>query len=272
MWLVAQRVLSLMHQPLTPRLSTLMISSKTSLTLSNIRQFLSHLFVISLILYGGCLKSSMSHAICLLSYDTASPLSQGDGLGRLSFQGGSQGFATHLGARLGLTGDREIHVRSGGCQRSDLWGGAFDIGVNQRLMAHHTHENATQAYFLGPVDVALRVSAVSFMTDSKKGARTDLGFQPVALVSYPIALDTERQGAITLSAGMNIYSSDRRVIVNITDQFDMIEEERLSSQWRWSEILALGLSLEVIDHLPVALELRWQDRGFIAGASAAYQF
>ena len=215
------------------------------------------------------------YAACLLSYDTAAPLAQGDGLARLSLQGGSQGFATHLGSRLGLTHDREIFLRSGGCQRSDLWGGAFELGVTQRIVAHRNHKEASQAFVSGPIDVAFRISAISFMTDLNTGARTDLGFQPAILIAYPIALDAERQGSITLTAGLSVYNSDRRTIVRMTDpdeQTDLIEEERLSSSWRWSELVALSLSIDVMNQLPVALELRWQDRGFIAGASVGYQF
>ena len=215
---------------------------------------------------------SMGHAACFLAYDTAAPLPQGDALGRLSAQGGSHGFASHLGGRLGLSGDRELQIRGGSCQRSSLWGGAFALGISQRFMAHQSHEVAPKSYLSGPVDIALRASIVSFMADQDDGARTDVGFQPVLLVSYPIALDQRRQGSITLSVGMSVASYDRRKVVQIERQLDMIEEERLSSTWRWREIIALGVNLEVVDHLPLALELRWQDRGFMAGASVAYQF
>jgi len=219
-----------------------------------------------------CLLSPVSEAACLLSYDNAAPLDQGDAIGRWSLQGGSKGFATHAGGRLGLSGDRELHIRGGGCQRSEMWGGAFELGLSQRLIAHSDHQTAQHAYFMGPIDLALRASVVSFVSDHNVEARTDLGFQPVLLVSYPIALDSTRQGAITLSAGASIYSSDQRVLVQIQDTLDTKEEKQLSSTWRWSEIIAMNLSLEVINHLPVALELRWQDRGLTAGASVAYQF
>ena len=73
-------------------------------------------------------------AACLLSYDQASVLSQGDGLARVSFQGGQEGFASHAEGRLGLPGDRSMHLRLGGCERASLWGWAIEAGLNQNLL------------------------------------------------------------------------------------------------------------------------------------------
>ena len=123
---------------------------------------------------------------CLLAYDSAAPLSQGTGLARLSAQGGSHSFAANAGGRLGLSGDREVHLRLGGCQRSAVGGFAFETGLIQRLIAHDSDPYSAQAVWSGPIDLSVRTSLNAFRAsraDQSKDARVDMGMQSALLIS-----------------------------------------------------------------------------------------
>ena len=212
---------------------------------------------------------------CLLAYDSAAPLSQGTGLARLSAQGGSHSFAANAGGRLGLNGDREVHLRLGGCQRSAVGGFAFETGLIQRLIAHDSDPHSAQAILSGPIDLSLRASLNAFKAsraDQDRDARVDMGMQSALLISYPFSISPKQRGSVSIAAGVGVATSDRRVNVELMDEDSTSNERRLSSSWVWSELVAISASVEVIERLPIALELRWQDDGVTAGGSVGYLF
>ena len=202
-------------------------------------------------------------AACLLSYDSAEPLPQGDGLARLSFQGGSDGFGTHAEGRLGLTGDRSLHLRLGGCQRSELWGWALEAGLNQRILT------TTDT---GLVDLSVRVSAVALFADDDQNSHSELGFQPALLVSYPFELTSDRGGFVGLSLGVSSYFTDRRQRVEIQEGTGLQEELFLSSEWLWRPMVALSGGVDILPMLPLSLEIRWQTDGLYGGVGVGYLF
>ena len=108
--------------------------------------------------------------------------------------------------------------------------------------------------------------------DQSKDARVDMGMQSALLISYPFSISPKQRGSVSLAAGVGVATSDRRANIELMDEDSTSNERRLSSSWVWSELVAISVSVEVIEHLPIALELRWQDDGVIAGGSVGYLF
>ena len=213
--------------------------------------------------------SDRAEASCLLSYDTAQVVSQGDGITRLSFQGGKEGLGSHLEGRLGLPGERSVHLRVGGCERASLWGWAVEAGLNQHLLT------AEETGFL---DLGFRVSMVMMTADDEASAYSEIGLQPVLMASYPFLISKgeikreDRIGAVTLSLGMTTYFVDRRDYKQSYDGTNVIEEAELSSSVEWQPLVSLSGSVDILTMLPLALEVRWQQGGVYGGASVGYQF
>ena len=102
-----------------------------------------------------------AEASCFLSYDSAQVSAQGDGLARLSLHGGSEGLGAHLEGRLGLPGDRSVHLRTGSCERQGLWGWGVEAGLNQEWLSQAD---------TGLVDLAFRLSATMLIADDEENA------------------------------------------------------------------------------------------------------
>lgn len=202
-------------------------------------------------------------AACLLSYDQASPLSQGEALARFSLQGGSEGFGTHLDSRLGLNDDRELHLRLGGCHRASLWGWAMEAGVTQNIFT---------AAETGLIDLGVRVSAVALLASNDQEEFSELGFQPVVIATYPFDLTSDRSGFGSLSIGTTSYFTDRKDQRTSRDNGNTTTATELSSTWAWRPLIALSAGVEIIPGMPLALEVRWQSFGVYGGASIGYAF
>lgn len=209
-------------------------------------------------------------ASCFLSYDSASALPQGDALVRISFQGGTEGLGSTLESRLGLLGDRELHLRSGGCQWDSLWGWGLEAGINQEWL---TVEET------GLVDLAFRVSATIFLADDQEDAYSSVGLVPVFLISLPFHLsgdssheDQSRKGFVGISLGMSIDAVDQRALDTIEEGENKQEELRMSSDLEWQPLISLSAAVDVIAHTPLSLEVRWQRGGLYGGAALSYLF
>ena len=103
---------------------------------SRFKQILTHSFCLLIALFSTNIGTEQqARAACLLSYDNAQVLTQGDALARLSFQGGQEGFGSHIEGRIGLPGERSLYLRSGLCQRTSLWAWAIESGINQQFLS-----------------------------------------------------------------------------------------------------------------------------------------
>ncbi len=221
-----------------------------------------------------------AEASCFLSYDSAQVSAQGDGLARLSLHGGSEGLGAHLEGRLGLPGDRSVHLRTGSCERQGLWGWGVEAGLNQEWLSQAD---------TGLVDLAFRLSATMLIADDEENAYSAVGMQPVFLISYPFSLErndrsidssvkttkdslNERQGFIGMSLGMSAYFIDQRQRRITEDGVNQLEVLKLSSEMEWQPLIALSGSVDIIPLLPLSLEVRWQQQGLYGGAAIGYQF
>lgn len=231
---------------------------------SKFKQLLTYSFYMLIAFVGFRFTVSQpAQAACLLSYDNAETLTQGDGLARLSFQGGQEGLGGHLEGRLGLPGERELYLRSGGCERSSLWSWAIESGINQQFLS---------AEETGLVDIALRLSIVALLGDQDQSEHSEIGLQPSFLVSYPFRVSEERKGFITLSLGLSTYFTDQKHYKVKQEDQDQIEEIELESALLWDPIISLASAVDILPKLPLALEIRWQQGGVYGGASVAYFF
>ena len=204
-----------------------------------------------------------AQASCLLSYDNAQVLAQGDGLARLSFQGGQEGLGSHLEGRLGLPGTRELYLRSGACERNALWGWAIEAGVNQQFLTAEDN---------GYVDLAFRFGMVALLADNDQSEYTEMGFQPSLIVSYPFSVSKGRKGFVSLGLGLSAYFTDQKNYQVRQEADDTIEEIALESSLEWAPLVSVASAVDIIPKLPLALELRWQQGGVYGGASVAYSF
>ena len=231
---------------------------------SKCKQLLTYRFYILITLIGFQFAIiQTAQAACLLSYDNAKALTQGDGLARLSFQGGQEGLGGHLEGRLGLPGKRELYLRSGSCERSSLWSWAIESGINQQFLSA---ENT------GLVDVALRLGIVALLGDQDQSEHSEIGLQPSFLVSYPFRVSEDRKGFITLGLGLSAYFTDQKHYQVKQEDQDQIEEIELESALLWDPIVSLSSAVDILPKLPLALEIRWQQGGIYGGASVAYFF
>jgi len=200
-------------------------------------------------------------ARCLIAAEEGAPLSQGDVIADLAGMGGTQGGGYSLGGRLGLTGDRELQLRVGGCQRDiqssrddaevSLWGNGVSLGLKQGLLS----AKQTGA-------VALSVSIATELLDASDGqergeAYTSLGLTPTALVSYPFSITANREGFITLRLSGGVQFIDR----NLQD-----------SHLEFHPVIGLSGGAEILPLLSLRGALNWQDGGAFGGASIAYRF
>ena len=225
------------------------------------------LFFLGIALGMICLLSQMNiaRAACFLSYDQARTIKQGDGLIRINLQGGKEGLGTSLEGKLGLLGNRGLHLRSGTCQRSNLWGWGVEAGLNQHWLSQEE---------TGWVDLGYRLTTMIFFADDEDSSHSEIGFQPVFLISYPfiLGLDESRTGYVSLGLGMTTYFIDQRQHHIIDEGADQIEKINLNSSVEWQPLVSVTTSLDILPFVPLALELRWQQGGLYGGGSVAYQF
>ena len=254
---------------------------------SHISRLVSALALGWMSLYGAQLTPEMrsSDAACLLSYESGAPLDQGDVLARLGVQfgGGDNGWGSGLEGRIGLSGDRELHLRSGACARSELWGWALEAGATQRIIAHHGHGPNQDAHlFRGPIDLGARLSVISFSASESAGeARSDIGFQAVAQLSYPLSFARRRgvngararyaRATLGFGLGVSSYASDRRELIPAESALSPSPDTALISSWVWSELITLSAQYYLIERLPLSIEARWVDDGLLVGLSVGYQ-
>ena len=217
------------------------------------------------------LSSAVADASCLLSYDSAQPLSQGDGLARLSFQGGEEGLGAVFESRLGLIGRRELHLRTGGCEWSSLLAWSLEAGLNQQWMS---------AEETGIVDVGFRITGALLLADDQEESYSAVGLEPALLVSLPFSLsDSEapntsnaRRGFIGLSVGMSLDFVDRRALNEFEEGDDVKRELLISSETELQPLISLSAAVDVIQNIPISLEVRWQRSGLYGGAALSYLF
>jgi len=221
----------------------------------------AHLCSWALIALSLCLTSRLE-ARCLLSAEEGAPLSQGDVIADLGGMGGSQGGGYALGARLGLTGNRELQLRVGGCQRAlsdpleerpelNLWGNALDFGLKQGLLS-------VEETGLVALSVALSAGLLSADDGEERGdAYSSRGFTPRLLISYPFEITADREGFLSLSLGASA-------------QF--IDQNRQDSLFELSPVIDLTGGAELIPLLSLRGALSWRDQGVFGGASVAYRF
>ena len=208
-------------------------------------------------------------AACLLSYDQAKVLPQGDGLARVSFQGGKEGFGSHIEGRLGLPGDRSIHLRLGVCERASLWGWAVEAGLNQNLL--DTKDT-------GLFDLGVRLTMAMMVADQDHSAYSEVGVQPSVIMSYPFMVskgerDQEnRRGMVGLSLGFTTYFVDQKNYRIFDNDSNTVEEINLTSVVEWQPLVSLSGSVDILPFLPLALEVRWQQGGVYGGSSLGYRF
>lgn len=232
------------------------------------------------------LRPASVHAACLLAYDNAAPVQQGDALGRVGSHlgGGVSHWGAGAGGQLGLSGDRSLHLRSGACARSEITGWAIETGVTQRLMVHRGHLSGDERapYFSGPLDLGLRLTLSSFAGDQHNGeARSDLGVQVVTLLSYPLWFDKRSTSAVGrvrfaratvgLALGLSSYATDRRQLVQPESPLSSERDTLLSSRWTWSELIALSAHYYMSDRSLLSVEMRWAEGGVLTGLSIGYQ-
>ena len=223
------------------------------------------------IFFSQSFASQIAEASCLLSYDSAQVLPQGDALARISFQGGRQGLGSALESRLGLIGNRELHLRTGGCEWSSLLGWSLEAGLNQQWM----NVNET-----GLVDLAFRFTASILLADNDEESDSSVGLEPALLVSLPFTLSSSehsegaatRQGFVGLSLGMSVNFVDQRTLSTIENGDDVTKQIRLNSDTEWQPLISLSAAVDVISNTPLSLELRWQRSGLYGGAALSYLF
>jgi hypothetical protein len=190
-------------------------------------------------------------ASCLLSFERAQPLEQGDGLAVASLFGGGEGVGFGLIGRLGLTHSRELHIRTGGCERQGLFGGAFEFGIKQGILT---------AKETGVVNLSASLTTTVFR-DSEGNPRgpslSMIGFQPHLLIDYPFSMFSDRSGFVALSVGLSAYFVD---IAALNSRFDL------------NLISALSVGIEIMKDLSVLGEFRLQEAGLYGGGGVAYTF
>ena len=231
---------------------------------SRFKQILIHSFCLLTAFFLSNLGASQQvQAACLLSYDNAQVLAQGDALARLSFQGGQEGLGSHLEGRIGLPGERSLYLRSGLCERASLWAWAIESGINQQFLTVKD---------TGHVDLALRLGMVALLADQDQSEHSEIGFQPSFLISYPFQVSKDRQGFVTLGLGLSAYFTDQKRYQVKQEDTDRIEEINLDSELLWNPLVSLSSAVDILPKLPLALEVRWQQGGVYGGASVAYYF
>ena len=250
------------------------------------RASLRHALCFWVTLLGMSSYSTFGVAACLLAYDHAAPIEQGDLLGRAGSHlgGGVSDWGVGVEGQLGLSGDRSIHLRSGACSRSEVTGWAIETGVTQRLMIHRDHLAGDERapYFDGPFDLGMRLTLVSFAGNQRNGeSRSDLGVQAAALLSYPLWFDKRKtsgvgrvrfaRAAVGVAIGLGSYASDRRQLVKSESPLNAERDTLLSSRWTWSELIAINAHYYLSDRFLLSAETRWAEGGLLAGLSIGYQ-
>lgn len=208
-------------------------------------------------------------AACLLSYDQAKALPQGDGLARISFQGGKEGFGSHAEGRLGLPGDRSVHLRIGGCERASLWGWAVEAGLNQNLL--NTKDT-------GLFDLGFRMTMAMMVADYERSSYSEVGIQPSIIMSYPFTVSKGeverdiRRGMVGLSLGLTTYFIDQKSYRTFENGPNTVKEINLTSDVEWKPLVSVSSSVDILPFLPLSLEVRWQQGGIYGGSSLGYRF
>ena len=147
------------------------------------------------------------HAQCLLWVEPAATLYQGNVAVSGIALGSNDGLGLSTNARLGLSGDQELHVRAGGCGLSDVFGGALDLGFKKRIL---TPEDTNHW-----VSVSWMLSAVGFNSLSAgRDQVSTVGFVPAGLVSHSFQLSDQREGYVGLVIGTGAFFTDQSLEVS----------------------------------------------------------
>lgn len=207
-----------------------------------------------------------ARAQCLLAMESADPLAQGDGAAQAGGFGGSEGGGGSLIGRLGVSGDRELHLRLGLCQRevptppreddlspapTALLGKALEFGLKQRLLSPAS---------TGGVSLSLSLSATLLSASDGEERGTSLsrvGFVPVLLASYPFAIAEGREGFVSLTLGSAITFDDLT---------------RRPSALNALPLIALAAGVDILADVRVLGALSLQSDGVYGGAAVAYRF
>ena len=213
-----------------------------------------------LVLFGCllCACPSWGWSACLLSFEEAQALTQGDGRAVGSFIGGDQGFGGGALGRLGLTQKSELHLRIGSCQRQPesllkskkVWGFALEMGLKKEILSY----SYTQLFTL-----SLSMSTTLFQSESNEEripSYSSLGAQPLLLVSFPFTFNA-LSSYVSVLGGSTLY---------------FVDQNLNQSQFEALPLFGLNAGFTFTKQWGSALEIRYQEKGIYGGIGGSFSF
>ena len=205
-----------------------------------------------------CLCPSFGWSACLLSFEEANTLDQGNVRTVGSFLGGQQGLGGGGLARLGLLKKSELHMRLGGCQRKPdslstskkIWGLALEMGLKKEILSY----TDTQLFTL-----SVSMSATLFQSESSEEripSYSSIGMQPILLMSFPFKIQKIPSYA-TLTLGSTLY---------------FVDQNLSQSQFEGLPLIGLNTGFLLTEQWGTALEVRYQESGIYGGLGFSFAF
>ena len=213
------------------------------------------LLTFSCILY---LCPSLGWSACLLSFEEANTLNQGNVRTVGSFLGGQQGLGSGGLVRLGLLKTSELHLRLGACQRKPdslsnpkkIWGGGIEMGLKKELLPY----TYTQLFTL-----SISISATLFQSESSAEripSYSSVGIQPLLLMSFPLAI-MKIPSYVSLMAGSTLY---------------FVDQNLSQSEFEGLPLVGLNTGFLFTKQWGTALEIRYQEKGIYGGLGVSFTF
>ena len=205
-----------------------------------------------------CLCPSLGWSACLLSFEEANTLNQGNVRTVGSFLGGQQGLGVGGLARLGLLKKSELHLRLGACQRKPeslstskkMWGFALEMGLKKELLSH----TYTQLFTL-----SVSMSATLFQSESSSEripSYSSIGLQPLLLMSFPFQVK-DLSSYASLILGSTLY---------------FVDQNLSQSQFEGLPLIGLNTGFLFTEQWGTMLEIRYQESGVYGGIGASFAF
>jgi hypothetical protein len=203
-------------------------------------------------------STSLVQANCLLSFEPAHTIRQGNVNITSAFFGGQNGVGFEGVARLGMKNKSELHLRSGGCdyiftnaanKEVSVFAAALELGSKFTIL--------TKKRYGVDVSGALSIQTVQGSDGVVRGnAVSSVGLMPYFMVGYPFHITAKRKAFVALSLGLSTAFIDQNYGLS-DNEFNFLS--------------SLSAGVEILQNWSILSEIRFH-KYFYGGGALAFHF